>query len=297
MGVLSKASLFDPELVTDLVNKVKGKSSLAVLAKQVPVPFDGSKEFTFSMDQDIDIVAENGKKTHGGVTLAPVTIVPIKVEYGARVSEEFMFASEERKIEILKAFNEGYALKLARGIDLMAFHGINPRTKVASTIIGNNSFDGKVTQTVDFDKANPDANIEAAVGMVQGSEGSVTGMAMDTVMSAALSAMRTRDDVRVFPELTWGANPGSINGLPTDINRTVSGGGDDLAIVGDFANMFKWGYAKEIPLEVIPYGDPDNSGEDLKGHNQVYLRSETYVGWGIMDGTQFARVIKPKVEA
>ncbi|MDT3393477.1 MAG: phage major capsid protein [Bacillota bacterium] len=297
MTVLSKASLFDPELVSDLVNKVKGKSSLAILAKQVPVPFEGSKEFTFSMDQDIDIVAENGKKSHGGVTIAPVTIVPIKVEYGARVSEEFMFASEDRKIEILKAFNEGYALKLARGIDLMAFHGINPRTKAASVIIGDNSFDGKVDQIVEFNKANPDANIEAAVGMVQGSEGSVTGMAMDTVMSAALSAMRTKDDAHVFPELAWGANPGSINGLPTDINSTVSGGSDDLAIVGDFANMFKWGYAKEIPLEVIPYGDPDNSGEDLKGHNQVYLRSETFIGWGIMDGTQFARVIKPKVEA
>lgn len=53
------------------------------------------------------------------------------------------------------------------------------------------------------------------------------------------------------------------------------------------------GYAKEIPLEVIKYGDPDNSGQDLKGYNQVYLRSETYLGWGIMDGNSFARVIKP----
>ena len=113
-------------------------------------------------------------------------------------------------------------------------------------------------------------------------------------MASALSAMRTRDDARVFPELAWGANPGSINGLPTDINSTVSGGSDDLAIIGDFANMFQWGYAKEIPLEVIRYGDPDSSGQDLKSYNQVYLRSETYVGWGIMDGNQFARVAKAK---
>ena len=52
--------------------------------------------------------------------------------------------------------------------------------------------------------------------------------------------------------------------------------------------MFKWGYAKQIPLEVIKYGDPDNSGKDLKGYNQVYLRCETYLGWGILDPNHFA---------
>lgn len=290
----SRGSMFPLELVSDLVDKVKGKSSLAVLSKQVPVAFNGNKTFTFTMDSDIDIIAENGKKTHGGVTVAPVKIVPIKVEYGARISDEFIYASDEQKMDILKSFNDGYAKKLARGIDLMAFHGINPRSKTASAIIGDNHFDAKVNQEVTFTADNPDANIEAAVGMVRGSDGVVTGMAMDTSMASALSAMRTRDDARVFPELAWGANPGSINGLPTDINSTVSGGSDDLAIIGDFANMFQWGYAKEIPLEVIRYGDPDSSGQDLKSYNQVYLRSETYVGWGIMDGNQFARVAKAK---
>lgn len=293
--VTSKGSMFDPELVTDLVNKVKGKSSIAVLSGQAPIAFNGQKEFTFSMDSEIDVVAENGKKTHGGISLAPITIVPIKVEYGARVSDEFLYATEEEKIDILEAFNDGYAKKLARGIDIMAFHGLNPRSKVASTVIGDNHFDSKIDQTVTFETANPDANIEAAVALIQGSEGSVSGMAMDPAFSSALAAMRTGGDtnIRLFPELAWGANPGSINGTPTDINNTVSFGSNDLAILGDFANSFKWGYSKQIPLEVIKYGDPDNSGQDLKGYNQVYLRSETYLGWGIMDPKSFARVIKP----
>lgn len=292
---LSKGNLFEPQLVSDLITKVKGKSSLALLSKQAPIPFNGQKEFTFTMDSDIDIVAENGKKSHGGVSLAPMTIVPIKVEYGARVSDEFMYAADEEKIDILKSFNDGYAKKLARGLDLMVFHGINPRTKEASTVIGDNNFDKKVTQTVDFTTGNPDANIETGVSLIQGAEGSISGMAMDPAFSAELAQMRTADDnnVRLFPELAWGANPGSINGLTTDINNTVSGGTDDLAILGDFANSFKWGYAKQIPLEVIRYGDPDNSGNDLKGYNQVYLRSETYLGWGIMDANSFARIVKP----
>lgn len=292
----SKGNLFEPTLVTDLIDKVKGRSSLALLSGQKPVQFNGQKEFTFTMDNDIDIVAENGKKTEGGVSLAPVTIVPLKVEYGARVSDEFMYATDEEKIDILKSFNDGYAKKLARGLDLMVFHGINPRTKEASTIIGDNSLDKKVTQTVEFNEKDPDKNIEDAVKLVQGSDNLITGMAIDSQFSSALAQMRDGNNNRLFPTLAWGANPGSINGLQTDINNTVSAGSDDYAILGDFANMFQWGFSKQIPMDVIQYGDPDNSGKDLKGYNQVYLRSETYLGWGIMDGASFARVIKPNTE-
>lgn len=293
---LSIGNFFDPELVSDLINKVKGKSSLAALSQQVPIPFNGQKEFTFTMDSEIDIVAENAAKSHGGVSIAPITIIPIKVEYGARVSDEFLYAAEEDKINIIKAFNDGYAKKLAKGLDLMAMHGVNPRSGEVSTVIGANNFDSKVTQMVTYASVDPDANIEAAVALVQGAGGAVNGLAMSPVFSAALAAMRTGGDtnIRLFPELAWGANPGSINGLKADINGTVSAGtSKDLAILGDFINMFKWGYAKQIPFEVIKYGDPDNSGRDLKGYNQVYLRSETYLGWGIMDASSFARIVNP----
>lgn len=294
-NTLSQGKMFDPVLVTDLFNKVTGKSSIAKLAKQVPIPFNGQKEFTFTMDSEIDVVAENGKKSHGGVTVAPRTIVPIKVEYGARVSNEYQFATEEEKIETLKAFNDGFAKKLARGLDIMAMHGVNPRSKTSSAVIGDNHFDKAVTNVVNFDTADPDANVEAAVAMIRATEGTVTGMALDAQFSSALAAMRTGGDtnVRLFPELAWGANPGSINGMPTDINTTVSYGADDVALIGDFANMFKWGYAKQIPLKIIEYGDPDNSGQDLQGYNQVYLRAEAFLGWGILDEASFARVIKP----
>lgn len=80
-----------------------------------------------------------------------------------------------------------------------------------------------------------------------------------------------------------------MNGIQTVTNNTVSfNSSKDLAIVGDFATAFKWGYSKEIPLKVIEYGDPDNSGQDLQGYNQVYIRAETYLGWGILDKSAFA---------
>ena len=289
MPVLSKGALFNEELVSDLVNKVQGRSSLAVLSHQTPIPFVGEKIFTFTMDSDIDIVAENGKKSEGGVTVEPVKMTPIKVEYGARVSDEFMYAAEETQLDMLRAFNEGFAKKLARGLDLMAIHGINPRSKTESTVIGDNCFIKKVTQNVVFTEAEPDLNAEAAIALVQGSEGIVTGMALDASFASALAKLKV-SGVKAYPELAWGANPGKINGLAADVNATVGAANKLKSLVGDFENMFQWGYAKEVPLKVIEYGDPDGTGKDLQNYNQVYLRAEAYLGWGIFDAKSFATI-------
>lgn len=288
--VLSKGSLFDPELVKDLVNKVKGKSSLAVLSGAQPIPFNGRKEFTFTMDSEIDIVAENGKKSHGGVTVDPVTIVPIKFEYGARISDEFLYASEEEQLDILKAFNEGFAKKIASGLDIAAFHGINPRTGEKSVVVGENNFDAKVTQKVTYTAAAPDGNIEAAISMVEGADNDVTGMVIAPAVRSDLAAMTKSTGEKLYPEFAFGGKPKNLGANALDVNKTVAVGDVDKAIVGDFENMVKWGYAKEIPLEIIKYGDPDNSGKDLKGYNQIYIRAEVYLGWGILDGDAFARI-------
>lgn len=288
---LSKGNLFDPVLVKDLISKVKGKSSVAALSAQTPIPFNGRKEFTFTMDSEIDVVAENGKKTHGGISVEPVTIVPIKVEYGARISDEFLYASEEEQIDILKAFNDGFAKKLASGIDIMAFHGLNPRSGSASTVIGKNHFDAKVTQTVEYDAAAPDAKIEEAISLIEDADGDVNGMAIAPGVRSNLAAMTKQNGEKLYPEFAFGGKPKSLGAHKLDINKTVAVGNADKAIIGDFENMFKWGYAKEIPMEIIKYGDPDNSGKDLKGYNQVYIRAEAYVGWGILDGNSFARII------
>lgn len=297
------ATLYDPKLVTDLVNKVKGKSTLARLGQQIPVAFTGNKEFTFTMDKDIDIVAEGGAKSHGGITMAPVTIIPIKFEYGARVSDEFVYASEEEKINYLEAFNDGFAKKLSEGLDMAAMHGINPRTKVISSLVSAKSFDTLVSNTVTYlgSSSKADENIESAIALVEAAGGDVTGIAISPTVRAALAARTTTAGEKLYPDFAFGGQPNSLSGNPLSINKTVSqtvkatseaeAAVIDQMIVGDFANMFRWGYAKEVSFEVIEYGDPDNSGSDLKGHNQVYLRAEAYLGWAIFDAASFARVI------
>lgn len=292
--VISKGTLFPEELIPELIQQTVGASALAKLCAAKPIPFNGQKEFTFTLDKEIDVVAENGAKTKGGATVAPVTIVPVKVEYGARVSDEFLYAAEDARLDILTSFAEGFARKVARGLDLMAFHGVNPRTGSASSVIGTNHFDSKVTQTVTIQgEDKPDDNIEAAVALVQGSECEVNGLVLAPVFKSELAKQKTADGAKLYPQLAWGSNPGEINGLRVESNTTLSANSSqDRALVGDFINAFRWGYAKEIPVEVIKYGNPDNDTTlgDLKGHNQVYLRAEAYIGWGILDPSAFAFV-------
>lgn len=210
------------------------------------------------------------------------------------MSDEFLYAAEDARLDILTSFAEGFARKVARGLDLMAFHGVNPRTGSASSVIGTNHFDSKVTQTVTIQgEDKPDDNIEAAVALVQGSEREVNGLVLAPVFKSELAKQKTADGAKLYPQLAWGSNPGEINGLRVESNTTMSANSSqDRALVGDFINAFRWGYAKEIPVEVIKYGNPDNDPTlgDLKGHNQVYLRAEAYIGWGILDPSAFAFV-------
>ena len=292
--ILSKGSLFPEELIPGFIQKTRGASALAKLCDATPIPFNGMKEFTFQLDREIDVVAENGAKSKGGVTVTPVTIVPIKVEYGARISDEFLYASESAQLDYMSAFADGFAKKVAKGLDLMAFHGINPRTGSASNVIGNNHFDNAVANAVTISASDkPDDNIESAIALVQNSDRDVTGLVMAPAFKSSLAKQTTTGGAKLYPELAWGNAPGTINGLRVESTSNLSANSSlDRALVGDFQNCFRWGYAKEIPIEIIKYGNPDNDSTlgDLKGHNQIYLRGEMYLGWGILDASAFAFV-------
>lgn len=298
--VISRGTLMPEVVVNELFNKVRGKSSLAALSDSTPIPFNGARVFTFQMDNEVDLVAENAAKSNGGGTVTAVSMQPVKIEYGMRVSDEFVIGAEEVRLQYLTAFADGFAAKVARGIDIMAFHGVNPRSKLAASALTNKNFDDLIENVVVFDSSAPADNITSAIALVEAVEHEVTGLAMAPAMKNALAQLKTQKDsnVPLFPELGWGRSTGNINGLPCDSNSTVSfNSNDDRAIVGNFADFFKWGFSRQIPIRVIEYGNPDNSElGDLQGHNQVYIRGEAYVGWGIIDPTAFA-IVKANASA
>ena len=295
---LSKGNLFPATLSKEVVNLVRGKSAVARLAGVEPVKFTGTDIFTFSFDNEAAIVGENDAKPVGGVTITPVQIRPFKVEYGARVSDEFMTAADEEKIEILKSFTEGFSAKVARALDIAAFHGYNPRTGQASTVIGNNHLDYVIANydsganVITYNSSDPNANMEAAIAKVMDAEHEVTGAAFAPSFRSTLASQTKSNGDLMFPELGWGNQVQELRGLAIDSNSTVAfGGSKDKAIVGNFRDFFKWGVAKDMVIKVIEYGNPDNSEDgDLAGHNQVYVRGEVYVGYGILVPAAFALV-------
>lgn len=223
-NILSKGNLFPAVLLPEFVQQTIGSSAIAKLCGTQPIPFNGTQEFTFTLDKEIDVVAENGAKGVGGATVGTRTIVPIKVEYGCRISDEFMYASEEIQMNYLKAFADGFARKVAKGLDLMVFHGINPRTALASSVIGNNNFDSTITANIVTisSTSKPDENIESAIALVQNEEREANGLIMAPAFRAGLAAQTTTDGAKLYPELAWGNNPGSINGLRAEVTSNLS---------------------------------------------------------------------------
>lgn len=294
MAALSMGTNFPPELVRSMMNMVTGHSALANLSARQPIPFVGEKIFTFSLDKEADIVAENGAKSAGGATLGAVTITPVKFEYSARVSDEFMMADEEYQLRVLEEFGDGAGRAFARALDLAAFHGVNPRTNTDSAVVGTNNFDDKVTNAVTYTAATPDDNLDAAIALITAADKEFNGIAMSPTMAADMSKVKVNGVVQ-YPEFRFGGRPASFAGINLDINSTVSKmptsvETESMAYVGDFANRFRWGYATDMPVEIIQYGNPDNdtAAGDLKGHNQILLRLEAYIGWGILDPAAFA---------
>jgi hypothetical protein len=140
----------------------------------------------------------------------------------------------------------------------------------------------------------PDLVIEQAAGLVIADGYIPNGIAFDPTYSWTVATARYADGRKKYPELGFGANVTSFEGLPAYSSSTVSGlpeasaDTNVKAIVGQW-DAFRWGVQKDIPVELIKYGDPDGLG-DLKRQNQIALRAEIVYGWAVMDLDAFATV-------
>ena len=282
------SAIFPHELVKEVFLGAKGKSSIAKLSGQTPIPFSGTDIMTFSLDGEVNLVGEGTAKASHTNSADTIKIVPLKIEYGARVNDEFIRCAEEKQLDYLTKFAEGFSGKIGRGLDIMAMHGTNPKTGVlASTLIGTNSFDtNSDVSSVTYDNTDPEGNIASVVGAI--GDYDFNGLAMSKTFAGDLAKLKV-NGVPQYPELGWGKTPETIKGVPVDTNTTVSVVNGEYAYGGDFQNAFKWGYSEVVNFEVIEYGDPDGNG-DLKRYNQVYLRAEAWIGWAILDGSAFARI-------
>ena len=294
MSTVTKSTVFPAALEAEIYNKVRGKSSIAKMSANEPIPFTGKDIFTFNLSNKVSVLGESAQKPAGDAAITSVQIRPVKVVYQARFTNEFMYAAEEAKLQILKAFADGCSKALAEGLDEMVLHGVNPQAGTASSVIGNNNLDYVVAN---YDSAanketwaaadSPVDKLEAVLSKIPEANGVIMGPTMRT----AIAGLKGNGHQKAFPEFQFGGYPEVLGGSTLDVNRTVEANSSlDRAIVGNW-DAFKWGYAKEMPIEIIEFGNPDGGAYDLKQNNEICLRTEMFVGWGFLDDSQFGEVV------
>jgi HK97 family phage major capsid protein len=269
---------------------------LAQLSPQDPQIKVGSTDhFTFTATPKAELVGESGNKSSMDPGLTKVTAATYKVQITYRFSNEVQWEDEDYQTNLIDGLVANVAVALSRALDLIAIHGINPATGDVATSVTNyftKSGNGvpRVVSTTD-----PTADMDAAAGDLQGAGYVATGIAFDPAYAGSLARVRDTQGRQLYPELGLGFGFQNFAGLSAAASDTVSGrqeldAGDVhvRALMGDF-NAFQWGVAREVPLELIEYGDPDGNG-DLKRTNEVAIRAESVLGFAIFDPSAFALI-------
>lgn len=271
-------------------------SVLSKLAPQAPEIKVGSTDhFTFTTTPKAELVGESAQKSSNDGTPTKVTAKTYKVQITYRFSNEVQWEDEDYQTGLIDGLVANIAVGLSRALDLIAIHGINPKTGDVSGQVSNyftkaSNGVARVTST-----GEADADIEEAAADLQAAGYIATGIGFDPAYAGVLARSRDAEGRKLYPEMGLGFNFDNFQGLSAASSDTVSGrqelDAEDAvvkALMGDF-NAFKWGVAREIPLELIEYGDPDGNG-DLKRTNEVAIRAESVLGFAIFDPAAFALI-------
>lgn len=295
MAALTTNDVTLPTQVVDgIVEKTKTNGTIAALSNQEPMRFGDVSIVTFDDDLTAEFVEESAAKSQDSATPGKVIAVPHKAVVNFRTSDEFKTADEDYQLGILDKFEEKCARALGRALDLGAYYRLNPRTNTAVTAWTNylNTTTNRVEITA---SSEPDLDFESAAGLVIGDGYSPTGVALDPSYAWTLSTARYADGRKKYPELGLGAAVSGFEGLRASVSSTVSGKPVDghiadnkvRAIIGNYEQGLRWGVQKTFPFRMLEFGDPDNTGRDLAGHNEVLFRAEVIFAWYVF-ADQFA---------
>lgn len=285
MAVLQSSDLFLPTNIADgIVEKVKTGSTVAALSGSEPQRFGKTEIITFDDDLTAEFVEESQAKGSDDAKPGRVTAVPHKAVVQMRTSDEFLWAEEEYQLSVMKKYQEKCSRALARGLDLGLYFRKNPRTD--TEIVAWTNYLNTTTKRVEVG-ADADLDFETAAGLVIGDGYSVNGVAFDPMHAWTLSTARYADGRKKYPELGLGAGLSAFEGVSASVSSTTSGKPKDgdaadnkvRAIVGDYAGGIRWGVQRSFPFRMLEFGDPDNAGRDLAGHNEILFRTEIVYGW------------------
>lgn len=272
-----------PRNIADgMIQDAQTTSTVAKLSAQEPQKFGETDYIVFNDLPKAEFVEEGAEKSPTSGGFSTVTAKPRKAQVTLRFNEEVKWADEDYQLGILSSLANAGATALSRALDLGIYHRINPLT--GEPVSAWDNYVTATTKKVQYDgTADADAAIREAAGLLVQDSKNVTGVALDPKIAFDLSSLVTKDGVQRYPNLGFGTDINTLFGLAAAQGNTVSGQPEAQdtgvrAIVGDFTSGIRWGIQRNLPVEVIRYGDPDGQG-DLTRHNQIALRLEIVYGW------------------
>ena len=294
MAILATSNLVLPRTIADgMIKTVMGGSAVAALSTRKPMRFGNVDIVQFDTRPKAEFVAEGAQKGSSSVGMSTVQATPKKAQVTVRFNEEVQWADDDYQLGVLDTVATEGAFALQRALDLGMFYRINPLTGTA--IAGWTNYLNTTTKRVEQNTATVDADIQSAVGLVMNAGFAVNGLALDPqyAFSLATTPKSGTDTSPKYPELGFGSDIQSFRAIPTKVTSTVSATPEATdtkvrAITGDFQDGIFWGIQKDLPVELIRYGDPDGQG-DLKRQNQIALRLEVVYAWYVF-ASRFAVV-------
>jgi hypothetical protein len=291
----SDAQVLMPRNIADgMITETRSTSVVAKLSNREPQRFGTVDYITFNDFPKMEFVEEGGNKSSTTGGFDSVQAQPHKGQVTMRFNEEVQWLDEDYQLGVFTELAGAASIALSRGLDLGLIHRINPLT--GAVISGWTNYIDHTSHRVHYDANSQDADdaIREAVGdlVTANPAWPVNGLAIDPLLAWDLANLKREDgsgptsDLR-YPQLGFGTNIESFMGLPAAQGNTVSGTPEASdtglrAIVGDWAGGIRWGVQRELPVEIIRYGDPDGQG-DLKRKNQIAMRVEIVYGWYVFE--------------
>lgn len=275
------------EVVTELLNKAKDTSTIAKLSPSKPQKFVDINHMIFNPSSEAEVVEEGAKKGSYDLDFTPIEGKRVKVVTTTRVSDELRWADEDNKMEIVDNILADQNAAIGRSLDYVVYHAVNP--KGGSKLSGYTALTANATSVTSGD--SPVEDIDKLVDALMDYD--INGFALSKKYASDLRKLRVpATGQRLYPEVPLNLNAGSIDGIDAAVSGTVNGRlateqTNVLGIMGDFA-LIKWGMVRDIYSEIIEYGDPDQTGVDLKAHNQIAFRTEAVYAYAILDPKGFA---------
>lgn len=270
-------------VATEITKKAKDTSTIAALSPAEPQLFLDKDYMVFNGSSEAEVVAEGAQKSSYDETLTTVVGKRFKVQTTTRVTSELKWADEDNQLEIIQNIQADQAKALGRVLDYVIYHAFNPKPK--TTLDG---FTALSTSAVQVTASGDDVEDIDALAEAVSDEYDINGIAMSKTWAARLRKLCVpATGMRLYPEIPISLQVGNLDGIPAATSGTVNGrlitpDTKVLAFLGDFS-LIKWGMVRDIWSEIIAYGDPDQTGKDLKAYNQIAYRTEAVYSYAILD--------------